>query len=121
MEGMLARRCNAVGRTGIPYVARIAHLLALHIFHQLVQTNVYDSKGQRKEQDKVLQEEMTHTVQHATLIRKYLAKSTRKTEYHKSTNPERNTIRARYKCNECNRQFECDKLNITSVLAYMQF
>ena len=36
MEGMLARRCNAVGRTGIPYVCRIARLLALHIFHQLV-------------------------------------------------------------------------------------
>ena len=70
MEGILARRCNAVGRTGIPYVARIARLLALHIFHQLVQTNVYDSKGQRKEQDKVLHEEMTLTVEHATLIKK---------------------------------------------------
>ena len=70
MEGMLARRCNAVGRTGIPYVCRIAHLLALHIFHKLVQSNIYDSKGQRKEQDKVLDEEMIHTVEHTTLIRK---------------------------------------------------
>ena len=40
MEGILARRCIAVARTGIPYVARIARLLGLHIFHQLVQTNV---------------------------------------------------------------------------------
>ena len=95
MEGILARRCIAVARTGIPYVARIARLLGLHIFHQLVQTNVYDIKGQRKQQDKALQVEMTLTVEHATLIRKYLTKSTGKTEFHKSTNPERNTIRAR--------------------------
>ena len=73
MEGMLARRCNAVGRTGIPYVCRIARLLALHIFHRLVQSNIYDSKGQRKKQDKILDEEIRHTVEHATLIRKYMA------------------------------------------------
>ena len=42
MEGMLARRFNAVGRTGIPYVCRIARLLALHIFHKLVASNIYD-------------------------------------------------------------------------------
>ena len=114
MEGMLARRCNAVGRTGIPYVCRIARLLALHIFHKLVASNIYDSKGQRKEQDKVLDEEMRHTVEHATLIRKYMAKSSRRTEFHKSTKQERNTPKdgLKHRCNECNRLFQ-DDVNLT--------
>ena len=32
MESMLARRCVAVARTGLPYVSRIARLLGLHIY-----------------------------------------------------------------------------------------
>ena len=70
-----------------------------------------DSKGQRKE---VLDEEMKHTVEHATLISKYMARSSRKTEFHKSTNEARNTPRDDLKhiCNQCRRQFQ-DDINLT--------
>ena len=33
LENILARRCNAVGRTGIPYIWKIAQMLAIHIFN----------------------------------------------------------------------------------------
>ena len=42
-----------------------------------------------------------------------MAKSTRKTEFHKSTNPERNSKAGlKHRCNECNRLFE-DDVNLT--------
>ena len=112
MEGILARRCIAVARTGLPYVSRIARLLGLHIYHQLLQTGVYDIKGQRKKQDKPLEVEMTLSVQANTLIRKHVAKSTKSTEFHKSTDPARNEIKAKKRCNQCSRQFESD-VNLT--------
>ena len=50
LENILARRCNAVGRTGIPYIWKIAQMLAIHIFNKLVATQIYNAQGQRKEQ-----------------------------------------------------------------------
>ena len=44
-------------RTGSPYVSRMVRLLGLQIYDQLLQTGIYDTKGQRKNQDKPLDEE----------------------------------------------------------------
>ena len=58
MEKLLARRCMEMyARTGLPYVSRMVRLLGLHIYDQLLQTGIYDTKGQRKNQDKPLDEE----------------------------------------------------------------
>ena len=58
MEKLLARRCMEMyARTGSPYVSRMVRLLGLHIYDQLLQTGIYDTKGQRKNQDKPLDEE----------------------------------------------------------------
>ena len=58
MEKLLARRCMEMyARTGSPYGSRMVRLLGLHIYDQLLQTGIYDTKGQRKIQDKPLDKE----------------------------------------------------------------
>ena len=58
LEKLLARRCvEMYVRTGSPYDSRMVRLIGLQIYDQLMQTGIYDSKGQRKDQDKPLGEE----------------------------------------------------------------
>ena len=47
-------------------------------------------RGREKNPDQVIDEEIINSVEHAKLATKYLYKSTRKTEYHKSTDAQRN-------------------------------
>ena len=82
VENILARRCMVVARTGLPYVSRIARLPGLHIYHQLLLTGIFDTKGQRKNQDQPLDVEMIHSVQATTLIKQNMAKSNKTTEFH---------------------------------------
>ena len=42
MELILSKKCDAVARTGIPYIYSIVRLLALHIFNKLLASNVYE-------------------------------------------------------------------------------
>ena len=112
VENILARRCMVVARTGLPYVARIARLLGLHIYHQLLLTVIFDINGQRKKQDQPLEVEMILSVQANTLITKHMAKSNKTTEFHKSIDPAKNTDKAKRKCNQCCRLFESD-INFT--------
>ena len=60
MEQILSRKCDEVARTGVPYIHSVIRLLALHIFHKLLASNLYDSQGQRNEQHMVLDEEDTN-------------------------------------------------------------
>ena len=105
VEEILARRCMVVARTGLPYLSRIARLLGLHIYHQLLLTGIFDSKGQRIHQDQPLDVEMIISVQANTVIRENMAKSNRSTEFHKSINPEYNLPNATRKCYQCFRLF----------------
>ena len=50
MEQILSRKYNAVATTGVPYSQDVTRLLAIHIFHKLVACNIYNPRGQRKEQ-----------------------------------------------------------------------
>ena len=84
LERILTRRCNAVGRTGIPYIWKIAQMLAIHIFNKLVRTQSYTPQGQRKEQNKPLPDELISNVEQSKVVAKYMAKSSKITEYHKS-------------------------------------
>ena len=68
MEQILSRKCDAVARTGVPYIHSVIRLLALHIYHKLLASNLYDLQGQRKEQHMVLDEEVINAVQHARLL-----------------------------------------------------
>ena len=113
LEMILARRCNAVGRTGIPYIWKIAQMLAIHIFNKLVATKIYNTKGQRKEQDKPLPEELISNVEQSRLVAKYMAKSSVKTEYHKSMDAAKNvTTDPKNSCTHCDRKFK-DNINFT--------
>ena len=113
MENILKMKCDAVASTGIPYIYSIIRLLALHIFHKLLASNLYDSKGQRKDQNMVLDEEVINSVQHARLLTQYMASSCKKTEYHKSMDVKRNSEGiTRYNCNQCKRSFTID-INLT--------
>ena len=58
MEKLLARRCvEMYVRTGSPYDSRMVRLIGLKIYDQLMKTGIYDSKGQRNDQDKPLDED----------------------------------------------------------------
>ena len=108
VEEILARRCMVVARTGLPYISRIARLLGLHIYHQLLLTGIFDSKGQRIHQDQPLDVEMIISVQATTVIRENMSKSNPSTEYHKSINPAKNLPNATRKCYQCLRLFVSD-------------
>ena len=47
MEQILSRKCDAVARTGVPYIHSVIRVLALHIYHKLLASNLYDLQGQR--------------------------------------------------------------------------
>ena len=112
MEQILSRKCDAVARTGVPYIHSVIRLLALHIYHKLLASNLYDLHGQRKQQDMVLDEELINAVEHARLLTRYMASSSKKTEYHKSIKVHRNSEDTRYNCTQCERSFKSD-INFT--------
>ena len=115
LENILARRCNAVGRTGIPYIWKIAQMLAIHIFNQLVRTQIYTPQGQRKEQNKPLPDELVSNVEQSKVVARYMAKSSRKTEYHKSEDKAKNlTNENKNKCSLCDRK-SIDNLNLSNL------
>ena len=100
-------------RTGIPYVCKVARMLAIHIFNKLVASHTYDSQGQRIDQNKDLDDELLNNVEHAKVITRYMARSSKKTEYHKSTKEARNSKDdPNHKCNHCDRKF-LDDINLT--------
>ena len=78
MEQILSRKCDAVARTGVPYIHSVIRVLALHIYHKLLASNLYDLHGQRKQQDMVLDEELINEVEHARLLTRYMASSSKK-------------------------------------------
>ena len=87
----------------------IVRLLALHIFNRLLASNVYGSQGQRKQQHRVLDDEIINSVQHAKLLTKYMARSCKNTEYHKSKDIKRNSPgKTIHNCNSCQRSFKDD-------------
>ena len=108
MEHILQRKCKAVAITGVPYSQEVVRLLAIHIYHKLVAYNIYNPRGQRKQQHLQLQEDIVHSVEHARLLTRYLANSTPKTEYHKSMRRERNVNGFRFTCKKCPRCFKRD-------------
>ena len=108
MEHILQRKCKAVAITGVPYSQEVVRLLAIHIYHKLVAYNIYNPRGQRKQQHLQLQEDIVHSVEHARLLTRYLANSTAKTEYHKSMRRERNVNGFRLPYKRCPRCFKCD-------------
>ena len=90
----------------VPYIYSIVRLLALHIFNKLLASNVYESQGQRKQQNMVLDDEIINSVQHAKLLTKYMARSCQNTEYHKSKDIKRNSPgKTIHNCNSCKRYF----------------
>ena len=113
MELILARKCDAVARHGIPCIYCILRLIALHIFNRLLVSNVYGSQGQRKQQHRVLDDEIINSVQHAKLLTKYMLRSCENTEYHKSQDINCNTPGTTiHNCNSCPRSFKED-INLT--------
>ena len=60
-------------------------------FLEYCPSNLYDLQGQRNEQHMVLDEEVINAVQHARLLTRYMASSSKKTEYHKSNEVHRSS------------------------------
>ena len=88
-------------------------MLAIHIFNKLVATQIYTAQGQRKEQDKPLPDELISNVEQSKVVAKYMARSSRKTEYHKSQDKANNlTNDNKNKCTHCDRKF-LDNINLT--------
>merc|ERR1712120_72364 len=85
METILARKIRNVKVRGIPYTREMIQMYALNIFQKLISYNLYDCKGMRKDTSQPLDEVIIQSVQQTQLATKYLAKSSKKTEFHKST------------------------------------
>ena len=112
MEGILSRKVLAIKMTGLPYTRQIVQILAIHIFHKLISYNLYNTQGQRINRGLEIDEEIIHAVEHAQLASQYLCKSSKKTEYHKSTLVSKNVTTATYVCKMCQRRFKC-QVNLT--------
>ena len=114
MESILLRKVRCVKLKGIPYTREMIQILAIHIFQKLISFNLYNAKGQRKDPGQVIDDRIINSVQQCKLVTKYLAKSSKKTEFHKSTDAVRNdqVSPLKYPCNMCERKFKC-QINIT--------
>ena len=84
MEKILVRKVISIRVNGLPFSREILQILAIHIFHKLIAYNLYNEQGQRKHPDQAIEEHMIQAVEYAQLTTHYLAKSTKKTEWHKS-------------------------------------
>ena len=114
LENILARRCNAVERTGITYNWKIAQMLGIHIFHQLVKTQLYTPQGQRKQQNMPLPDELVSNVK----VSRYMTESSKITEYYKSEKRIHNSTKDdKNKCTLCPRKF-ADNINLTLHIYY---
>ena len=89
-------------------------MYALNIFQKLISYHLYDSKGMRKDQSQPLDEVIVQTVQRLQLATKYLAKSSKRTEFHKSTDTSRNEYdkKNQHPCTLCGRIFK-SQINLT--------
>ena len=112
MENILARKVMSITVNGLPYSREILQILAIHIFHKLIGYNLYNEQGQRKHPDQPIDEDIIQAVEHAQLTTQYLAKSTKKTEWHKSQKARRNGPSVPNQCKLCPRHFKCN-VNLT--------
>ena len=112
MENILAGKVMSITVNGLPYSREILQILAIHIFHKLIGYNLYNEQGQRKHPDQAIEEDMIQAVEYAQLTTHYLAKSTKKTEWHKSQKADRNGIIVPHQCKLCPRRFKCN-VNLT--------
>ena len=87
-------------------------ILAIHIFQKLISFNLYNTKGLRKDPGQVIDDRIINSVQQCKLVTKYLAKSSSRTEFHKSCDEARNDQVSNYSCKMCERKFKC-QINIT--------
>ena len=112
MEKILARKVISIRVNGLPFSREILQILAIHIFHKLIGYNLYNEQGQRKHPDQPIEEDMIQAVEHSQLTTQYLAKSTKKTEWHKSQKARRNGPSVPNPCKLCPRRFKCN-VNLT--------
>ena len=91
MEKILLRKVICIKLKGVPYTREMIQLLAIHIFQKLISFNLYNAKGQRKEPGQIIDDKIINSVQQCKLVTKYLAKSSRRTEFHKSSDALRMT------------------------------
>ena len=75
---------------------------------------MYNQQGQRRNRGFEIDEEIIHAVEHAQLASQYMCRSSKKTEYHKSTRAECNGARATctHVCKMCHRRFK-SSVNLT--------
>ena len=123
MEKILARKIFTIKLHGLPYSRDILQVLAIHIYHKLQSYGLYNERGQRKNPGQPIEEDMLQAVEKARLTTNYLAKSNRKTEFHKSFEVTRNAGVTSYgptgpnRCKFCPRLFK-DSVNLTLHVYY---
>ena len=98
METILVRKVICVKLKGVPYTRELIQMYAIHIFQKLISFNLYNSKGMRKDQSQPLDEVIVRSVTQTKLATKYLAKSSARTEFHKSTDAALNDKESNYSC-----------------------
>ena len=89
-ERVLFRKVIANKGTGLPYTRTAMQVLAINIFNKLCTFNLYDKEGQRKQRDVEISENVMQAAQKPTVAHKYLARHSKKTEWHKSERVQRN-------------------------------
>ena len=112
MEHILARKVRAILLTGVPYTRQVIQILAIHIFHKLASYKLYDHNGHRKNPGERISAEVIDSVEHSTIVSRYMCKSNKKTEFHKSMETKRNATRANIECKLCPRKFK-GEVNMT--------
>ena len=117
MEHILAQKISAIKLHGLPYSRDILQVLAIHVFEKLLSYGLYNEQGHRKNPGQPIEEDMLKAIEKARLTTNYLAKSTRKTEFHKSFDISRNAAKATNSCKFCRRSFQ-DVVNLTLHVYY---
>ena len=112
MEHILARKVRAIILTGVPYTRQVIQILAIHIFHKLLSYHLYDVHGHRKNPGDRIPEQVLDAVEHSQIVSRYLCKSSKKTEHHKSVSASQNSQVGIYMCKLCPRVFRCE-VNLT--------